>query len=86
VGGQPLDLQKKYTIVACEREGDPDDTLCRMENVNSPKLTKVMMHDAIEEYLAANSPVSPKLENRATATDEPATLLTQLKGTSYEFR
>jgi len=26
------------------------------------------------------------LEGRTTATDQPATLLTQLQGTSYEFR
>ena len=85
VNKQPLDLKKEYTIVACEREGDPDNTLCRIEKVKKPKLTGVLMHQAIEEYLAANSPVAPKLENRAVATDEPATLLTQLRGTTYEF-
>ena len=44
------------------------------------------MHDVIEEYLKVKSPVSPKIEKRATATDEPQTLLTQLRGTTYEFR
>ncbi|MDZ4809946.1 MAG: 5'-nucleotidase C-terminal domain-containing protein [Bacteroidota bacterium] len=86
VKGEPLDLNKEYSIVACEREGDPDDTLCRIEKVKSPKKTGVLMHAVIEEYLAANSPVSPKLEMRATATDQPHTLLTQLQGTTYEFR
>ena len=86
VKGEPLDLNKEYSIVACEREGDPDDTLCRIEKVKSPKKTGVLMHAVIEEYLAANSPVSPKLELRATATDQPHTLLTQLQGTTYEFR
>jgi 2',3'-cyclic-nucleotide 2'-phosphodiesterase (5'-nucleotidase family) len=33
VKGEPLDLDKEYSIVACEREGDPDDTLCRIEKV-----------------------------------------------------
>ena len=46
----------------------------------------LLMHEIIEEYLKENSPVSPKLEMRATATDEPNTLLTQLRGTTYEFR
>ena len=44
------------------------------------------MHDVIEQYLKENSPVAPKIEGRATATDQPATLLTQLQGISYEFR
>ncbi len=86
VKGEPVDLKKEYTIVACEREGDPDDTLCRIENVKKPRRSGVLMHDVIEEYLAVHSPVSPKLEKRATATDQPHTLLTQLQGTTYEFR
>jgi len=86
VKGEPVDLEKEYSIVACEREGDPDDTLCRIEKVKNPKKTGVLMHNVIEEYLAVHSPVSPKLEMRATATDQPHTLLTQLQGTTYEFR
>ncbi|GAB4132919.1 MAG: 5'-nucleotidase C-terminal domain-containing protein [Bacteroidia bacterium] len=86
VGGQPLDLNKEYSIVACEREGDPDDTLCRIEHVKNPKKYTEKLHDVIEEYLKVNSPVAPKLEGRATATDFPPTLLTQLQGTTYEFR
>lgn len=86
IKGEALDLNKEYSIVACEREGDPDDTLCRMEKVKNPKRLGVLMHAVIEEYLAIHSPVSPKLEMRATATDQPHTLLTQLQGTTYEFR
>jgi len=85
VGGTPIDLNKEYRIVACEREGDPDDTICRMEKVKEPKRLGILMHDVIEDYLKQHSPVAPKLENRATATDFPATLLTQLQGTTYEF-
>ncbi len=86
VGGEPIDMTKEYSIVACEREGDPDDTLCRIEHVKNPKKSPLLMHDVIIEYLKDHSPVTPKLEGRAIATDEPQTLLTQLKGTSYEFR
>lgn len=86
IKNEPLDPDKEYSIVACEREGDPDDTLCRIEKVKSPKRTGVLMHAVIEEYLAAKSPVSPNLEMRAIATDQPNTLLTQLQGTTYEFR
>jgi len=86
IKGEPLNMDKEYSIVACEREGEPDDTLCRMEKVKNPKRLGVLMHTVIEEYLAVHSPVSPKLEMRATATDQPHTLLTQLQGTTYEFR
>jgi hypothetical protein len=44
------------------------------------------MHKILEEYLAKHSPVAPKLEGRANATDAPQTLLTQLMGFGYEFR
>jgi 2',3'-cyclic-nucleotide 2'-phosphodiesterase (5'-nucleotidase family) len=86
VNGTPIDMNKEYSIVACEREGDPDDTLCRMEHVKDPKLTPFLLHDVIIEYLKENSPIAPVLEGRSVATDEPKTLLTQLKGTTYEFR
>ncbi len=86
IKGEPVKKDKEYSIVACEREGDPDDTLCRIEKVKNPRLTGVLMHQVIEDYLAVKSPVSPKLERRATATDQPPTLLTQLQGTTYEFR
>ena len=86
IGGVPLVGDQEYSIVACEREGDPEDTLCRIEKVKSPKKTGVLMHDVIIEYLQTHSPVAPSLEGRAVASDESATLLTQLKGTSYEFR
>ncbi|MCU0359236.1 MAG: bifunctional metallophosphatase/5'-nucleotidase [Bacteroidia bacterium] len=86
IGGKPLNPEKEYNIVACEREGDPEDTLCRIEHVKHPKKTPFLLHDVIIEYLSQHSPVAPKIEGRAVATDEPNTLLTQLKGTSYEFR
>lgn len=86
IKSEALDLNKEYSIVACEREGDPDDTLCRIEKVKNPRKLGVLMHKVIEEYLASHSPISPKLEMRATATDQPHTLLTQLQGTTYEFR
>jgi S-sulfosulfanyl-L-cysteine sulfohydrolase len=86
VGGSPIDLIKEYSIVACEREGDPDDTLCRIEHVKNTKKSPLLMHDVIIDYLKEHSPVAPVIEGRAVATDEPKTLLTQLKGTTYEFK
>lgn len=86
VGGKPLDLEKIYSFVACERDGDPDTTICRVEGVSEPKRLGATLHSVIEEYLKIHSPISPKLEGRCTATDAPNTLLTQLMGVGYEFR
>jgi S-sulfosulfanyl-L-cysteine sulfohydrolase len=86
VKGKKLDMKKTYNFVACEREGDPDTTICRVDDVAEPKKLGFTLHQVIEEYLAKNSPISPKMEGRATATDAPNTLLTQLMGIGYEFR
>jgi len=86
VKGKPVDFNKTYTVVACEREGDPDTSICRLENVKEPRLLGTTLHHVIEEYLGVHSPVAPMLEGRATATDAPTTLLTQLSGVGYEFR
>ena len=86
VKGEPLDRTKTYSFVACEREGDPDTTICRVENVAEPKRLGFTLHSIIEEYLSKHSPIAPVLEGRATATDAPNTLLTQLSGFGYEFR
>ena len=86
VAGSQIDLEKEYNFVACEREGDPDTTICRVEGVKSPKKLGATLHTVIEEYLKVHSPISPKLEGRCTATDAPNSLLTQLMGVGYKFR
>jgi 2',3'-cyclic-nucleotide 2'-phosphodiesterase (5'-nucleotidase family) len=86
VKGKAVDFTKKYTFVACERDGDPDTTICRVEGVDEPTRLGSTLHKIIQEYLVKASPIAPTLEGRATATDAPNTLLTQLMGVGYEFR
>lgn len=86
IGGKPLDLQATYTICACERDGDPDDMLCRMTNVKDTRNTPYTLHQTLRDYLKANSPVTPNPRGYARAIDVPATLLTQVSGVPYEFR
>jgi S-sulfosulfanyl-L-cysteine sulfohydrolase len=81
----PIDLSKQYSFIACERDGDPDTTLCRMEGVTTTKMG-ITLHTVIEEYLKEFSPIAPKIEARCTATDAPHDLLTQLMGVGYQFR
>jgi hypothetical protein len=86
VNGQPIVPVKEYSFIACERDGDPDTTICRMNGVKEPKKMGITLHKVIEEYLSTHSPIAPKIEGRCVATDAPGHLLTQLTGYGYDFR
>lgn len=86
VQGQPIDENRTYTISACMREGDPDDMLCRMRGVKDVTTESYTMHDALIEYLKEFSPVSPRLDGRAFATDLGNFAFSTLPGTDYEFK
>ncbi|HMK02692.1 MAG TPA: bifunctional metallophosphatase/5'-nucleotidase [Ferruginibacter sp.] len=86
IAGVPLDLNKTYSICACERDGDPPDMLCRMKKVADAKNTSYTLHSVMKEYLAANSPVTPYPPQNAKILDAPQTLLTQVSGVDYKFR
>mgnify|MGYP000848155411 FL=1 len=86
VGAKALKDAKVYSILACEREGDPDDHLCRLQKVQDAKNTRLTLHDVLLEYLAAHPTVNPKPRGDAVALDAPATLLSQVSGVDYEFR
>jgi 2',3'-cyclic-nucleotide 2'-phosphodiesterase (5'-nucleotidase family) len=83
--GKPLELDKEYTVCACERDGDPVTVLCRIQNVKNGTNTPFTLHQVLKEYLAANSPVTPKPEGNAIILDAPGTLLTQVTGVDYQF-
>lgn len=59
VKGKRLDMNKTYTFIACERDGDPDTTICRVENVKAPQLLGATLHKVIEEYLAKHLKSGP---------------------------
>ncbi len=85
IKGKKMEPTKLYSVIACDREGDPVDTLCRIEKVQNPKLLGINLHDIMREYLKKFSPVSPKVEGRIHCTDKPIDLLSQLEGYDYEF-
>jgi hypothetical protein len=76
VRGEPLVEDKRYTVLGCEREGDPDDIVCRIPGVQNPRRQGVIVHQVVTEYLTLHSPVAPILEGRAVATDAPQVQLT----------
>jgi 2',3'-cyclic-nucleotide 2'-phosphodiesterase (5'-nucleotidase family) len=86
VGGRPLVDDRRYTVLGCEREGDPDNMVCRIVSVGDPHRLEVTVHQVVTEYLAVHSPVSPRVEGRAIATDAPADLLSQVEEAGYQFR
>ncbi len=86
IGGEDIDKKKMYKIVACEREGDPEDAICRMMGVDSPHDEGITLHDVIRDYLKTHSPIEPKVEGRVECTDQPQNLLSQLEGYEYTFR
>ncbi|MBK9338548.1 MAG: 5'-nucleotidase C-terminal domain-containing protein [Lewinellaceae bacterium] len=85
VNGQPLDPARIYTVAACERDGDPPTMLCRIQNVQDAVNTPYTLHQTMRDYLAANSPVTPKPRGYAKVLDAPQTLLTQVTGVDYTF-
>ena len=86
IGGEDIDKKKMYKIVACEREGDPEDAICRMMGVDCPHDEGITLHDVIRDYLKTHSPIEPKVEGRVECTDQPQNLLSQLEGYEYTFR
>lgn len=85
VNNRPIELQKMYLVSACEREGDPPNTLCRIRNVQEARNTPFTLHQVLTDYLASNSPVTPKPQGNAIILDAPSTMLTQVQGIDYEF-
>jgi 2',3'-cyclic-nucleotide 2'-phosphodiesterase (5'-nucleotidase family) len=86
VGDKPIQPDAEYKICACERDGDPDDMLCRIKGVKDAQNTSYTLHQMMINYLKENSPVTPTPHHNAIALDVPDTLLTQVSGVDYEFR
>lgn len=86
IAGEDIDPNKYYTICACEREGDPDDVLCRLKDVEDAYSEKYTLHDAVKDYLTAHSPVTPTPQGNIKILDGDQKLLSQVWGVDYTFR
>jgi 2',3'-cyclic-nucleotide 2'-phosphodiesterase (5'-nucleotidase family) len=86
VKGKALDMDKYYSVLACERDGDPADMLCRLKGVADAKNTDTTLHKVMINYIKNNSPVTPLPPKNATILDAPSTLLSQVTGVDYVFR
>jgi 2',3'-cyclic-nucleotide 2'-phosphodiesterase (5'-nucleotidase family) len=78
VHGEPIDSDETYTITACEREGEPKSTICRIPNADDAQVHELNAHEAVRSYLAEHERVESSLEGRVDATDLPPVLRTQM--------
>lgn len=85
IGDQPIEMDKEYSITACEREGDPIDTLCRIPKVKNPRNLDFTMHQAVREYVQTHSPIDPAPHQDIKVLDAPQTLLSQVFDVDYKF-
>jgi S-sulfosulfanyl-L-cysteine sulfohydrolase len=77
VDGEPLEMDRTYTLTACEREGEPDHTLCRIPHAKNTEVHELDAHEAVRQYLRDRDHVESALEGRVNALDRPGILRTQ---------
>lgn len=77
IGGLPVRPEQTYTLASCEREGDPEDTLCRIPHVAHPQTLALDAHAAVRRYLARHGPVRCLAAPRVCAEDRPGVLRSQ---------
>ena len=78
VGGRPLEDDRTYTLVACEREGDEPDKLCRIPHVKDPRVLDLDAHQAVRRYLGGHSPLAAPEGGRVVAVDLPPAVRSQV--------
>ncbi|WP_435007944.1 bifunctional metallophosphatase/5'-nucleotidase [Tundrisphaera lichenicola] len=78
VHGEPLEDDRAYSLVACEREGDDPDKLCRIPNVRDPRVLGLDAHQAVRQYLAEHSPLPAPAGGRVVALDLPPVVRSQV--------
>ncbi|MGP0095360.1 MAG: bifunctional metallophosphatase/5'-nucleotidase [Xanthobacteraceae bacterium] len=77
VGGRDIEDQQRYTIAACEREGEPLDVICRHPGTHEAQVLPMTIHQAVEQYLKAHRTIAPRRDGREIALDLPRTVFSQ---------
>lgn len=81
VGSREVTDDSRFTIAACEREGDAPDTLCRIPHVADARPLKVDVHQAVARYLQEPGAVDRSVSGPPRVVGEglPRPLRTQMK-------
>lgn len=77
VAGRPIDLKKKYLLGGCERDGEPLETICRVQEIKNTHFIKGTAHSALRDYIRKHSPLDLVREGRVHATDLPKSVWSQ---------
>ena len=77
VSGEEVDENRKYTIVGCEREGEPLDFVCRLRGTHDVEYMEPTLHQTMEKYLLSQKVIAPQRERRSRATDLPESAFSQ---------
>lgn len=85
VEDEPIQMDKEYTIASCDREGDPEDVICRIKKVKEAEILPLSVFAAIEYFLKEKKRISYEIEGRVVAMDAPKVIFSQLPGTDYTF-
>ena len=85
VNNLPIEMDKEYSVTACEREGDPTDMLCRIPKVKNPHNLDFTMHQLMREYIQTFTPIDPTPHHNVKILDAPQTLLSQVFDVDYKF-
>ena len=75
--GKPIVDDAKYSIVGCERAGEPLDVVCRLKGTHDPVVLPMTVHEALRSYLVKHPVIAPKREGRAKAVDLPPVIFSQ---------
>ena len=77
INGSPLQEERLYSVVSCQREGDPTDEVCRIPHVLDARVLDTGIHEAVKGYLARHSPIPPQDGGRMVALDLPKAVHSQ---------
>lgn len=77
VAGAPLEDRRRYRIAGCDREDEPENTICRLQGADAPTRLPLSIHQAMRDYLISHPRIAPRREGRARAVDLPPTVFSQ---------
>lgn len=77
INGASLEDERRYRIAGCDRDGEPENTICRLKGADAPARLDLSIHEAMRDYLAKHPRIAPAREGRARATDLPSVVFSQ---------
>lgn len=77
VDSRDIEDERRYTIAACEREGEPVDVICRHAGTHEVRVLAMTLHQGLKRYLNAHPVIAPRRDGRETALDLPRQVFSQ---------